>query len=68
MNEQQKTEWQKFKNEFNPSKFKAIELKPMFKLHAEVFKHKYYEVCTCNGKEVKSMINQLDKQFDRNDT
>ncbi len=63
MNKEQKLIWEKFKAEFNPARFKKTELKPMFTLHAELFNHKYHEPCTCNGSEIKSWINNLDKKY-----
>ena len=33
------------------------------KVHAEVFKHKYFEPCTCNPRTIKNWLMDLKKHF-----
>ena len=65
MTQEQKEKWEAFISSFNPHKFKSDELKPIFELHAEIYNHKYYEPCTCNGREIKSWIHQLKTLYDK---
>jgi len=54
--------WEKFRetssNTLSPEEFELI-----CKLHAEYFKHRYYKPCTCNPKEIKRWISQLNELF-----
>jgi hypothetical protein len=54
--------WEKFredpKNTLQPQEFELI-----CKLHAKYFNHRYYKPCTCNPKEIKRWISQLNEFF-----
>lgn len=54
--------WEKFredpKNTLQPKEFELI-----CRLHAKYFKHRYYKPCTCNPKEIKKWISELNEFF-----
>jgi len=54
--------WEKFredpKNTLQPEDFELI-----CKLHAKYFNHRYYKPCTCNPKEIKRWISQLNEYY-----
>ena len=54
--------WGKFredpKNTLQPEDFELI-----CKLHAKYFNHRYYKPCTCNPKEIKRWISQLNEYY-----
>ena len=54
--------WEKFredpKNTLQPEDFELI-----CKLHAKYFNHIYYKPCTCNPKEIKRWISQLNEYY-----
>lgn len=55
--------WEKFRE--NPkSTLQPQEFELICRLHAEYFNHKYYKPCTCNPKEIKRWISQLNELFE----
>lgn len=62
MNKLDKIDWGKFRdglsNTLQPNEFELI-----CQLHAKYFNHKYYKPCSCNPKEIKRWISQLNELY-----
>jgi hypothetical protein len=54
--------WEKFR-ETSSNTLSTEEFELICKLHAEYFNHRYYKPCTCNPKEIKRWISQLNELF-----
>jgi len=68
MTEEDKINWKKFKENFNPKRFQKTELKIVFELHAKIFNHKYQELKSCNcgnndKQKIAIWIKELDEQY-----
>ena len=64
MVEKDRKEWKKFLNRKNQSELNRTEIKLVARLYSELYKVKYSEPCTCNGKIYKSWIEQINKKYE----
>jgi hypothetical protein len=54
--------WQKFR-ENTKDRLQAEEFDLICRLHAKYFNHKFYKPCTCNPREIKRWISELNEFF-----
>jgi hypothetical protein len=54
--------WQQVRQRIS-NKVTNVDFKTLCKLHAETFKHKYLEPCTCNKAKIRDWIDELDNEL-----
>ena len=54
--------WEKFRED-PKNTLEAEEFELICRLHAKYFNHRYYKPCTCNPKEIKRWISELNEFF-----
>mgnify|MGYP001120901742 CR=1 FL=1 len=54
--------WQDVKSRIT-SKMNRNDYKILCELHSELFKHKYYEPCTCSPKKIRQWIKEVDNRI-----
>ena len=62
MNREDYLMWEKFR-ENTKNTLEAEEFELICRLHAKYFNHRYYKPCTCNPKEIKRWISQLNEFY-----
>lgn len=62
MNREDYLMWEKFR-ENTKNTLEAEEFELICRLHAKYFNHRYYKPCTCNPKEIKRWISELNEFF-----
>lgn len=64
MVDKDKIMWKEFLNRKKQHEINKEEIKLIARLHSELYKHKYNEPCTCNGKIYKQWITEITKFYE----
>lgn len=56
--------WEAFLNRKKQNEINRKEIELIARLHAELYRHKYNEPCTCNGKIYKQWIAEINKKYE----
>tara|TARA_R100000234_G_C4951346_1_gene157487 strand:+ start:134 stop:343 length:210 start_codon:yes stop_codon:yes gene_type:complete len=56
--------WEAFLNRKKQNEINKQEIELIARLHSELYRHKYNEPCTCNGKIYKQWIVEINKKYE----
>ena len=56
--------WEAFLNRKKQNEIDRKQIELIARLHSELYKHKYNEACTCNGKIYNQWIAEINKVYE----